>query len=231
MEPNVAKEPSPQIPSVPQQPQDQQALQNVTKKSSLPIVFIILLVFLVIGMVLVILFYNYKQNKPQIQQNYTAVPPTASPLTTAATQSNTITPSVYLMPSNPPTSGPFPQSYEAVFDSIHLPSNFKLIATIPGNEGVSGTHSLEKKYAVQGTRESILKELEPAIDKIGYNLTENATHLDTTHDGYSFDYYTAVNKYLASISIWLKPDYPDQPASYNKPTMAVTEVDMLLSGL
>jgi len=230
MEPNVSNELPPQNPVQPQpQLQNQQIPQNVTKRSSLPIIFILLLVFLVIGMVLVILFY--KQNKPQIQKTIVTVPAHSTPLTYQNPQSNTITPSVYLMPSNPPTSGPFPQSYEAVLDSIQLPSDFKLIASIPGNEGVSGTHSLEKKYAVQGTRESILKELEPAIDKIGYNLTENATHLDTTHAGYKYDYYVAVNKYLASIGIWLKPDYPDQPASYNKPTMSVTEVDMLLSGL
>lgn len=221
MEPNISNEISSQNTSLTQQ--ESFVEKNSKKRASLPLVLTILAVILIGGMVSVVLFY--KPKKPQMLQNVAIIPPTAT------MQNNTITPSVYLMPSDFPTEGPFPQTYEAIFTSLQLPGSFKLIATIPGHEGTGGTLSLEKKYAVQGTRETILKQLEPLLDKIGYNITENATQLDTTHNGYRYDFYTAVNKNLASIDVWLKPNYPDQPANYNKSTMTVTEVDMLLSGL
>ena len=96
--------------------------------------------------------------------------------------------------------------FEAVYNSIEMPSDFELIETSFGTDGTKGSRSLKKVYKVHGTRETIIRKLEPILNERGYNLTKEINSMST-----GSDYYNAINPgvYPSIINIRLYPLSPD----------------------
>lgn len=74
--------------------------------------------------------------------------------------------------------------YQKVFDSIHMPSDFKYISSNFAHDGSEGSLSLHRRYSVHRTRETVIKELEPVFDKKGYDLSTNIKDYGIGNDDY-----------------------------------------------
>jgi hypothetical protein len=81
----------------------------------------------------------------------------------------------------------YPQEpgYQKEFDSIKLPKDFKFVSSIFKNDYSEGALALHRRYLVQGTRETIIRELEPVFDEQGYNLSAAVKDLGTGNDSYN----------------------------------------------
>jgi len=110
--------------------------------------------------------------------------------------------------------------FEAVYNSIEMPADFKLLETSYGTDGASGSRSLKKVYKVHGTRETIIRKLEPILNERGYNLTKEINAISTDSD-----YYDAINPgvYPPIINIRLYPLTPNN-GIHGSPNTEVNEV-------